>query len=237
MWSEVARGLALTPEEGFVLSLLEAPVSPDEIVALSGLPSDRVEAILVLLLDKGVAESDAPPPRLAMQTMPDLDEPSAAVRARATLDSSDEITVDTRKSAPIPAPARSTPPKPSKLLEACALIAEEDTPEDARESARAWLSNTFLEASPEERATLLWESDGHVLPALGQVPFDPRVAKILGGKTFTSPMLVTNLAGCPTCPASLLTHLLKQPIVRRVPQLRRMLLAHANMPADLRRRG
>jgi hypothetical protein len=123
------------------------------------------------------------------------------------------------------------------MLEAYTLFIKEDIPESTRTSAREWIKSTFAAASPEDRATFLWDSEGHTLPALAQVPFDARVVKILCARTFTSQLLVGNLARCPTCPAALLTHMLKQPVVRRLPQLRRLILNHPNLPAEFKRRG
>jgi hypothetical protein len=255
-WANLAGGLALTPEEGFVLSLLESPTTAEEVVLLSGLPSERVEAILGLLLDKGLSESDGQPHRLASHTIPDLDEPSAALKARATLDSSEDITIERpakreppQAATPISVPPSMPPSAPPSgppavpriavgaMIDAYAMVAQEDTPHDTRESAREWIRSTFGAASPDARAAFLWESEGETLPALSHVPFDARVAKILCAKTITSPALASNLARCPTCPTSLLTHILRLPIARRLPQLRRALLHHPNMPAEIRRRG
>ncbi len=65
-WSRTAlptaevHGLGLTPEEGFVLSRLDVPLSAPEVVALTGIGIERVEAILTLLRDKGAVATDEP---------------------------------------------------------------------------------------------------------------------------------------------------------------------------------
>jgi hypothetical protein len=61
--------LGLTPEEGFVLSRLDVELTPSELVAETGLPHERVCAILTHLAEKGAASSDAPvEPAAAQET-------------------------------------------------------------------------------------------------------------------------------------------------------------------------
>ena len=54
--SHELHGLGLTPEEGFVLSRLDTPLSSDEVVALTGIDRERAEQILMLLARKGAIE-------------------------------------------------------------------------------------------------------------------------------------------------------------------------------------
>jgi len=67
-------GLGLTPEEGFVLSRLDVALDPAEVVALTGLPLDRVTEILGNLGSKGAIGSDDPAD-LPSRPPPDLAEP------------------------------------------------------------------------------------------------------------------------------------------------------------------
>ena len=105
-----AHGLALTAEEGFVLSRLDVALTRDQLVEQTGLPAERIDNILSLLEDKRLALSDEPPLRLAMETIPDLP---------ADDDDDDEVTGKYSKppSAPPPAPSAPPPPPPPRPFE------------------------------------------------------------------------------------------------------------------------
>jgi hypothetical protein len=57
---EELKRLSLTPEEGFVLSRLDARLSTSEVAALTGLPPERAIQILERLTEVGAVRSDAP---------------------------------------------------------------------------------------------------------------------------------------------------------------------------------
>jgi hypothetical protein len=59
---EDLKRLSLTPEEGFVLSRLDARLSTSEVAALTGLPPERTVEILSRLVEVGAVQSDSPPP-------------------------------------------------------------------------------------------------------------------------------------------------------------------------------
>ena len=92
-------------------------------------------------------------------------------------------------------------------------------------------------APPEECAALIAGTEGNVLPALAGLVLNGRTMTILCSRSYTSLAFVRNLIKFGSCPAPLLGYLAKQPLVRRNPQLRTMLLAHPNTPADVKRRG
>jgi hypothetical protein len=50
-------------------------------------------------------------------------------------------------------------------------------------------------------------------------------------------MFVQSIAKFAGSPPALLAHLYKQPFVRKNPSVRKMLLAHPNMPGDVKRSG
>jgi hypothetical protein len=69
-WSRVAlddaafRELGLSPEEGFVLSRLDAPLTSSEVVSLTGFTPEHVEEVLIGLARKGAVASSEPLPAL-----------------------------------------------------------------------------------------------------------------------------------------------------------------------------
>jgi hypothetical protein len=340
--AEELQGLALTAEEGFVLSRLDTPLTPEQVIELTGLRSDRVDNILALLEDKGLVVSDTPSIRPAMATIPDgdfdgeapaVDEvaggvtPSPAAWSEAPppeqleldpnlLDTSFKQLYDQRiKKLPLetrialagrqkrealfalcldPEPVviravlmnpefvRSharvialnhpdplglelladtrdlledaqvewlllrNPQLPNELArriltpkgtnEVFALWADGGAAESARQLARDMIRSRFGAASAEERAALICGSDGNVLPALAGLMLDGRTTTILCTRSYTSVVFVRNLVKFNSCPGPLLTYLSKQALVRRNPQLRNMLFAHPNTPADAKRR-
>ena len=72
---------------------------------------------------------------------------------------------------------------------------------------------------------------------LAGMTFDGRMTSLLASRSIHSTLLIQNLARFLATPSVLLAKLLKQPTVRRQPQLRTMLLRHPNMPSDMKRRG
>src|SRR4051812_12233906 len=75
-----ASKLPLTPEEGFVLSRIDGRISTNEIVALTGLPAERVEQIVTKLESHGAVAVEAvePPPPPPPKPMPSVPKMAAA---------------------------------------------------------------------------------------------------------------------------------------------------------------
>lgn len=71
------RSVVLTPEEGFVLSRFDGPIDPGQVAALTGLPEDRVEAILRRLIEVGVLVFEA---AAAAGVLPSIPPPAATSR-------------------------------------------------------------------------------------------------------------------------------------------------------------
>jgi hypothetical protein len=336
--AEELQGLALTAEEGFVLSRLDTPLTCEQVVELTGLASDRVDNILALLEDKGLVVSDTPTMRPAMETIPDGDfdgEPPGAgevapppaawseappseqleldpnlfdttfkqlydqrikklpletrialagrqtrealfalcldpepVVIRAVLMNPDfvrsharvialnhpdpiglDLLADTRDlldDAQVEWLLLRNPQLPNELArriltpkgtnEVFALWADGGAAESARQLARDMIRSRFGAASPEERAAVICGTDGNVLPALAGLMLDGRTTTILCTRSYTSVVFVRNLIKFGSCPGPLLTYLSKQALVRRNPQLRSMLFAHPNTPAEAKRR-
>jgi hypothetical protein len=124
---------------------------------------------------------------------------------------------------------------PRRLLDLFKLSVSHELPEKnlraTREALRQRFANT---AAPEEKVELLFHSEGRVLAQLTGLPLDQKTAALLCGRTFSSLLLVQNLARWSATPPSVLAHLLKQAVVKHQPQLRTLLLHHPNAPANAR---
>ena len=109
-----------------------------------------------------------------------------------------------------------------------------ELPERNRTSAMQLLRRRFSEVSAEERVELILRTEGRALAALSGLTLDGKSAALLCARTFTSAMIVENLARWPATPPTVIAHLLKQPTVLRMPQLRTALKRHPNCPAAQR---
>jgi hypothetical protein len=207
------KGLALTAEEGFVFSRLDVPQSLDDLVGVTGLPRDRVEHILSLLEDKGLTIADMPSMRPAMATIPDADYHQ----------SGSAVFVDPMATQP--------------LADLFAILSDIKEPAPARKAAEDMLRQRFTSAAPEERAALVVATEAACFTVLGGVSLDGRTTSILSARPYNSVAFVKNLARYTHCPAQLLGHLARQPMVQRNSQLKSLLFHHPNMPAEAKRRG
>lgn len=109
-----------------------------------------------------------------------------------------------------------------------------ELPERNRRAALDTLRRRFAEATSEERVDLILRTEGRALAALTGLSLDGKAAGLLCARTITSMMLVENLARWPATPPAVIAHLLKQPMVLRMPQLRTLLKRHPNCPAPER---
>ncbi len=194
-----------------MLSRLDAPLGRDELMNLTGLPGERIDNILAFLEDKGLALSDTPSMRPVMATIPETDYVASAVEIESTA-------VETMT----------------------ALFDREwhdDAPEAARAAAYDELRSRFATAAPEECATFIVETEGRALEILRGIPLPGRTTAILSARQSLSVAFVRNLAKFPGCPATLLAHVSRQPLVQRDSQLRNLLHRHPNMPVEAKRRG
>jgi hypothetical protein len=122
-----------------------------------------------------------------------------------------------------------------RLLDLFRLSVSRELPEKNQRATRETLRHKFANtAAPEEKVELLFHSEGRVLAQLSGLPLDQKTAALLCGRTFSSGLLVQNLARWSATPPSVLSHLLKQVIVKHQPQLRTALLQHPNLPAGAR---
>jgi hypothetical protein len=109
-----------------------------------------------------------------------------------------------------------------------------ELPEKNRTNAMQALRRRFTEVSPEERVDLILRTEGRALGALSGLTLDGKTAALLCARTFTSMMIVENLARWPATPAPVILHLLKQPLLKSMPTLRATLQRHPNCPPSAR---
>ena len=103
-------------------------------------------------------------------------------------------------------------------------------PDDIRPTIVQKLRDRFDAADGEQRADLVYWSDGRALELLRGCTLDERTTSLLCRMTYTNPELVHRLATFPGTPSALLTALMKQAIVQERPELRSAIAAHPNAP-------
>ena len=119
-----------------------------------------------------------------------------------------------------------------RLAEVYQTTQSRELPERNRRTALDVLRRRFAETTSDERVELILRTEGRALASLVGLSLDGRAAGLLCARTLTSVLLVENLARWPATPPAVLAHLLKQPMVLRMPQLRTLLKRHPNCPAS-----
>lgn len=119
-----------------------------------------------------------------------------------------------------------------RLIDVYRLSIDRELPERNRLKVRARLRPCFTTAEPEERAALIIKTEARCLVGLSGCTFDARTTQILCNQSFFSTLFIQNLARFPATPPALLAKLLRSPAVHRQPQLRNLLLRHANSGHD-----
>jgi len=107
--------------------------------------------------------------------------------------------------------------------------------ERARHVARNVLREKFNQASAEQRVALILRTEGRCLPLMPGVTFDQKTTALLCSRNYQSSLLVQSLARFPALPPTLISVLLKQPIVQRSAHLKKLVLQHKNCPSTLKR--
>jgi len=123
----------------------------------------------------------------------------------------------------------------SNLSQLFKLSVSRESTERAKRAARDALRRRFLQVGGEECAALIFTTEGRCLPLLLGLQFDGKTTALLCRRTYASTLLIQNLARFPGTPPAVIRHLLNQPMVRRTPHLRQLLLQHANCPSESRR--
>ena len=121
-----------------------------------------------------------------------------------------------------------------RLLEQHKLVISRDVPEQTRRAARELMRARFSTADADERVEVIVKTEGRCLGALAGLPVDGKTAALLCGRTYTSTLLVQNISRWAAAPPALLSHLMKQEVVRRSPALRTLLQRHPNAPSEPR---
>jgi hypothetical protein len=291
-------GLPLTPEEGFIVSRLDGATDLRGLCLVTGLPAERIEAVLERLVALGAVASPEPPAEDEAEPLSDdsggthrklyesafhhlppeervarakaaedpdlsalcfdplpqvvyalLENPGFAL-AQARLVATHHRTAAGLEAVAAPAAFAAdvgvrkalvrNPVLPASLLrrlfggrrliEQFKLVVSHEVPEQTRRTARELLRSRFPTADAEERVDFIFRTDGRCLRSLVGVPIDAKTAALLCGRTFTSPLLVQNMARWTVCPPTVIVHLLKQEIVRRTPALKTLLQRHPNAP-------
>jgi hypothetical protein len=115
------------------------------------------------------------------------------------------------------------------------LTVDRELPEQTRRTAREVLRSRFATGPAEERAALIFTTEGRALVNLVGLPVDGKTAAMLCHHAYHSTLFIQNLARWAACPPSVIAHLLRQELVRRQPTLKAMLQRHPNAPAEARR--
>jgi hypothetical protein len=125
--------------------------------------------------------------------------------------------------------------QPKLILDIYKTAIDREIPERSRILAREVLRKKFMLSSADEKAALLVKTEGRCLLHLTNCSLDSHATQLLCGKTTYTTMFVQNLSRWSATPPMLLSHLLKQPVVRNNMGLKKMLLKHPNMPSDAKR--
>jgi hypothetical protein len=118
-----------------------------------------------------------------------------------------------------------------RLLVLWKLSVSRDVPERNRSGCSRQLRARFQTAPAEERVELILNTEGRALAALSGLPVDSKTAALLCKRTYTSSLLIQNIARWSAAPPALIAHLLRQPMVMKQPHLRTMVSRHPNAPS------
>jgi len=124
---------------------------------------------------------------------------------------------------------------PKLMMDVYKISIDREIPERSRVMTREILRKKFMLASSDERAALLFKTEGRCLILLVNCSLDAHATQILCSKTTYTILFIQNLARWSATPPQLLGHLLKMQVVRRNPGLRKMLLKHPNCPSEIKR--
>jgi len=90
------------------------------------------------------------------------------------------------------------------------------------------LRASFLQRTGEERVELILVTEGRCLAALAGLTIDGQTTALLCRRSYTSVLLIQNIARWGAAPPQLIAHLRRQDAVRRNATLRLMLERHPN---------
>ena len=124
---------------------------------------------------------------------------------------------------------------PKLLTDVYKIAVNREIPERSRVMTREMLQKKFMLASADERTALIVRTEARCLVLLANCALDARTVQMLTSKTTYTVLTVQNFARWSATPPALLAHFLKMPIVRQNIGLKKQLLKHRNVPAELKR--
>lgn len=124
---------------------------------------------------------------------------------------------------------------PLPLIQIFKIPMGRESTERGKRIAREVLRQKFQRADGEERAGLVFNTEGRCLTQLIGLHFDSKTTLLLCRRTYNSAILIQSLARFAGTPPKLIEHLLKQAVVRRQVHLRNLLKRHSNCPASLKK--
>ncbi|WP_243300762.1 hypothetical protein [Geothrix oryzisoli] len=117
---------------------------------------------------------------------------------------------------------------PRRLLEQYLVAISRDAPEQVRAMARDLLRASFTQRTGEEKAELIFTTEGRCLASLVGLTLDGHATALLCRRTFVSTLLIQNLGRWSATPPQLIAHLRRQDTVKRNAPLRQLLERHPN---------
>ncbi|MGA9520784.1 MAG: hypothetical protein WBV82_04925 [Myxococcaceae bacterium] len=121
-----------------------------------------------------------------------------------------------------------------RMLDIYKIAISREATERAKRTAMQTLRQRFASGAAEERVELIFNTEGRALGGLAGIAVDGKTVALLCARSVHSTLLIQNIARWAAAPPPLIAHLLKQPVVRRQPQLRAALARHPNAPSDAR---
>lgn len=122
-----------------------------------------------------------------------------------------------------------------RLFQTYKIAIDREVPELTRSRGRGYIRTKWQSAPPEERADLIIRTEARCLSVMIGCNFDAKTTGILCGRQYNSVLFIQNLAKFAATPPALLAHLVKQPFVRKIGPLKKLLLQHPNMPGEVKR--
>jgi len=117
---------------------------------------------------------------------------------------------------------------PRRLLEQYLVATSRDAPEQVRAMARDLLRASFTQRTGEEKAELIFTTEGRCLASLVGLTLDGHATALLCRRTYVSTLLIQNIARWSAAPPQLIAHLRRQDAVKRNAPLRQLLERHPN---------
>jgi hypothetical protein len=115
-----------------------------------------------------------------------------------------------------------------RLLEQYLVATSREAPEQVRAMARDLLRASFTQRTGEEKAELIFTTEGRCLASLVGLTLDGHATALLCRRTYVSTLLIQNIARWSAAPPQLIAHLRRQDAVKRNAPLRQLLERHPN---------